>query len=53
MAEIQRAPVKIAVGDTEYAAFDAGHTLSDIARWAMTNPVEGEELHRILGELVA
>jgi hypothetical protein len=32
----------------EWVAIGPQETLSDIARWAMTNPVDGEELHRIL-----
>ena len=52
MAEIKTAPVAITIDDTEYAAFDEDHTLGDIARWVMENRADGEELHRILGEML-
>ena len=50
MAEIKRDPVRIVVGEVEYAAFDEDHTLADIARWIASNPYEAEEMVGLLEE---
>lgn len=49
MAEIKREPVRLVVDGVEYDAFDENHSLADIARWVRRNPVDTEELVRLLG----
>lgn len=44
MAEIKREPLRIVVGEEEYAAFDADHTLSDIARWLVEQGADADEM---------
>lgn len=53
MSEIKRTPIITydANGD-ELATFDANHTHCDIARWVLESHADGEELHRILGEML-
>lgn len=53
MSEITREPVKITIGEEEYEAFDEQHTLGDIARWISKNPVDAEELARLIDEQLA
>lgn len=50
MAEICTKPLNITIGDVEYAAFSEHHSLADIVRWLMENPVDAEEVHRMLSE---
>jgi hypothetical protein len=54
MSEVKRDPIIThdANGD-ELATFDANHTLADIARWLCRNPVEGEEVGRMIGSILA
>lgn len=52
MAEIKREPILFGDRFEILECFDESHTLSDIARWVMKNRVDGEELHRILGEML-
>ena len=54
MSEIKRAPIMSSDenGD-EFFTFDASHTWADVARWAVGNPSDGEELHRILAAMLA
>lgn len=52
MAEVQTPPVTITVGDKSYAAFSEEHTLADIARWALSNKVDAEEVIRLLQEML-
>jgi len=54
MSEVKRDPI-ISTDDTgnELATFDADHSLSDIARWICRNRPDAEELHRILGDMLA
>lgn len=54
MSEIKRSPVitNDANGD-ELVTFDANHTLSDIARWICQIPTEGEEVARMIGDMLA
>lgn len=52
MSEIKRYPHELTIGGKECVAFDEDHSLADIARWAMQNPHDGEELHRILSEML-
>jgi hypothetical protein len=51
MAEIQTPPT-ITYDDQgdEVITFTSSHTLSDIVRWLMTNPVDAEEVHGMLGD---
>ena len=54
MSEIKRAPITTYDDDGEkLEAFDANHTLSDIARWICENPTDAEELVRIISEMLA
>lgn len=50
MAEIKTPPVVIVVGGKKYVAFHEDHSLADLARWALNNPVDAEELVRLLQE---
>ena len=53
MAEIKREPVRIILGETEYAAFDEDHTWSDVVRWALSNSrSDAEELRDIAAMIV-
>ena len=54
MSEVKRDPIcAIDANGDELATFDANHTLSDIARWVCRTTADGEELHRILGGILA
>ena len=54
MAEIKREPIKIIVGDAEYAAFDENHTWSDVARWVLSHGrSDAEELQTLLDMILA
>ena len=58
MVEIKIAPHTFSVlgpdgQELTYAAFNQNHSLNDIARWVMENPIYAEELVRILGEMLA
>ena len=37
---------------TIYEGFGPSHTLADIARWLMTNPVEAEEVRDLLTKML-
>lgn len=56
MGEIKTDPylVWIDVNDDTYEceAFGPDHTLADIARWLMKNPVEAEEVRDLLAEML-
>lgn len=52
MSEICRKPREFDTDEGFFEGFDENHTLSDIARWIMQNRTDGEELHRILGEML-
>lgn len=53
MAEICTPPVKRTDPDgTEWVSFNSHHSLQDIARWLMENPVDASELHTILGDML-
>lgn len=53
VSEIKRDPIYShnANGD-ELATFDADHSLADIARWVCQNTADGEELARIVAEIL-
>jgi len=54
MSEIKRQPIVIYDADGEkMEAFDANHTLADIARWVCENEADAEELVRIISEMLA
>jgi len=53
MAEIMREPEIIWQNETRYECFDDGHTLNDIARWMMQNPIDAAELRDALTEMLA
>ena len=53
MSEVRREPIHLTIGEIEYEAFDESHSLADIARWIMRNPVDAEELREMLGEMLA
>jgi hypothetical protein len=42
MAEVRLDPVKITIGDDEYAAFGEQHSWADIVRWIAKNRVDLE-----------
>lgn len=48
MAEIKQPPTRIIIDGTIYDAFGVHHTLSDIARWLMSNRVDAEEVYQML-----
>ena len=50
MVEICTKPLNITIGDVEYEAFSEHHSFADIVRWLMENPVDAEEVHRMLSE---
>lgn len=50
MGEIMRTPITVQLRDNAITIFDEDHTLSDIVRWLMSNKVDAEEVHRMLGE---
>lgn len=55
MAEVET-PIPVFTGQdgTEYAVISSeDHTLADIARWLMTNRTDAEEVHRMLGDMLA
>lgn len=54
MSEIMRAPIFSTDkhGDA-LVTFDSSHTIADIARWACQNRPDGEELYRIIGEILS
>ena len=53
MSEIKTPPISwLDEGGDKVVGFTAEHTLADIARWIMENPVDAKELHLILGELI-
>lgn len=53
MSEIKRNPIySTDVNGDELATFDANHSLADIARWACKNRADGEELARIIGDIL-
>lgn len=53
MSEVKRDPIiSLDVNGDEIAAFDANHSLADIARWLLRNRAEAEELHLILGDML-
>ena len=54
MSEIKRPPIiTYDAAGNELATFDADHTLADIARWVCQNTADGEELARIVAEILA
>ena len=47
-------PPEIRTDETgEWVTFGPDHSLADIARWIMRNRGEAEDLHTILGEMLA
>lgn len=53
MPEITKQPVSLWDDkEGELICFRDDHSIADIARWAMSNQTEAEELHRILGEML-
>ena len=53
MAEIKTPPSTWQDEDGDvYECFGPSHTLADIARWLMTNPIEAEEVRNLLTEML-
>jgi len=53
VAEIKRDPISTTDEDDDIVyAFDANHTLADIARWIMRNPVDAETVRDMLTEML-
>ena len=54
MAEVKRDPITSTdANGNDLVTFDADHSWADVARWAMQNRTDAEELHRILTAMLA
>ena len=54
MSEIKRDPItSLDENGDELATFDANHSLADIARWVCRTTADGEEMIRIIGDILA
>lgn len=48
MSEMKREPHLVVIDGVECEAFDADHSLADIARWIARNETEAEEMVALL-----
>ena len=54
MSEVMTPPIIAEDEDGDVTVtFTATHTWADVARWVMTNRTDVEELHAILGSMIA
>ena len=52
MSEVKREPHFVVIDGVECEAFDADHSLADIARWIARNEAEAEEMVTLLQEMM-
>lgn len=52
MSEMKREPHLVVIDGVECEAFDADHSLADIARWIARNETEAEEILALLQRIL-